>query len=182
MALYTVDFSESQATAAPPKMNVTVKTSEPVESIQFTAYGNGLSVPMDDLISATVGQTMSVTIKPLSDDVGTVPAGEMSPERRQFFESVYTLDARDPEEALDLLVDRLDDLQTAGNFDEVDALLYGLKPAKLSAPSIVSVLGITLAAKEILNARRIFYRLALRAVAQQRGSEEAATKLLAKYR
>jgi hypothetical protein len=102
--------------------------------------------------------------------------------RVEFLQATYLLDASDPQEAIDVLVDRLDDLQNGGDFDEVDAILFHCSPGSLSAPSIVSILGVTLAAKRVLAARALFFSRARQAVAAQRGSEEAAARLLDKYR
>lgn len=123
-----------------------------------------------------------MTTDPLAANVQARHEARALVERAGFLENVYKLDSIDVQEAVDVLVDRLDDLQNLGDFDEVEATLFMADPSRLTAPSIVSVLGITLAAKGVLIGRRAFYRRALKAIADQRGSKEAAEKLLIKYR
>ncbi len=209
MAYYAVDFNDSQATTGTiwPRFKEVVKTKAPLDSLQgvadpgqgvasrFAEYKNA-DEATDTLVALAAGrgppgqgQLVYVTIRPAQGDAGSTQSKQTANElddagaaRRQFLRKIYALDARDPEEAIDVLVDHLDDLQNAGNFDEVEAVLFDLKPSKLSDTAIVSALGVTLAAKTILVARRAFYRQAVKAIAKQRGSEQAALKLLAKYR
>jgi hypothetical protein len=174
MALYPINRGDTQATSG---------ASGLYSSPNWT---------MDDVLEASQNATtvlsvatkrVPVTIRPAVETSATSSSdGEITAGIRQFIDTIYALDERDPDDAIDVLVDRLDDLQKAGRFDDVEAILYGLKPARLTAPTIVSVLGITLATRRILDGRRVFFRLALKAIAQQRGSDEAAAKLLNKYR
>lgn len=173
MAEYVVDFTEKTHKPAFHLRNtgIVVTTNDPIDYITFSAG------------RAALPDRLSVTIWPASSgSAAKLVAAELNNEREDFLAGLYQLDARAPQEAVDVIVDRLDDLQNAGDLDEVEAILLEANPAKLSSPSIVSILGITLAARKVLFSRMIFYRRALRAVASLRGSEAAAEKLLAKYR
>ena len=84
-------------------------------------------------------------------------------------------------EAVDWIIDYLDDLLNAGKFRECNAILRSADPEQLTDPLIVTCLGITLAAKHKLAGRMNFYLRALQTVAKRRG-EEGAERLLNKYR
>lgn len=96
-----------------------------------------------------------------------------------FLELVYN--ARDPGDQVDLIVDGMDDLLIDGDMEGVDLAFRTCEAERLCVAGIVSMLGITLAARGKLSERPKFFERARAVVAARRGSDEAAMKLLGKY-
>ena len=83
--------------------------------------------------------------------------------------------------AVDWIIGKLDDLLNDGQFTLCNSVLRSADPNKLDDALIVTMLGITLAAKDKLTSRPAFYHSALYVVTERRG-EEGAEHLLGKYR
>lgn len=112
----------------------------------------------------------------------SVPTSQLNVRTSDFLERVYSLCSSGQERrAADLIVEHMDNLLNKSKFGECDCVFGRADPAKLSDSAIVSLLGITLAAKRLLKWRRVFYQNALQAVAIRRGLN-GAERLLTKYR
>ncbi len=105
-------------------------------------------------------------------------------ERNQdvFLASIYLLSGHDDRKAADWVIDYIDDRLNEGEFAECDAVLKNASVDKLSDPLIVTLLGITLAARTHLRSRTGFLDRALAVVGKRRGDEAKARALLEKYR
>ncbi len=99
----------------------------------------------------------------------------------RFPDELYTLSESGGDRfVVQWVVDYFDGLLTAGKFSECDDVLRNVDAGRLSTPILVSIFGITLAAKDKLPARVRLFEDALAAVEKERGSEGAG-KLLEKY-
>lgn len=79
-------------------------------------------------------------------------------------------------------LDEIDHLLNAGKFRAVKFRLNAMEPALMGNLEIVAVLGVTLGAREKLEPARSGFYEAAKVVVIQRKGEEAAEKLLRKYR
>lgn len=99
----------------------------------------------------------------------------------EFLDGVYSLDRLGrPRPAVARVIDFLDDLLCRGRFRGCDEVLAHADETRLSPSSIVSILGITFAARGKLNERRAFYARALEQLRKIRG-DSGAERLLGKY-
>ncbi|MEQ1571872.1 MAG: hypothetical protein ABMA64_39965 [Myxococcota bacterium] len=72
---------------------------------------------------------------------------------------VYSLVARsDPDSAIDVLFEQVDDLLSAGEFNRCDALLKTIDPKRLDSNLLVAALSITKRAADRLPERQAFVR------------------------
>jgi hypothetical protein len=110
---------------------------------------------------------------------------EQEAEKRafDFMERLYALcKLGERGEAIARALDFFDDLLIDGRFFECGRALGLLNPKKLAPSVIVSVLGITIRAKQVLGtARASFYQLGLQEVTRLKG-KKYANELLGKYR
>lgn len=119
---------------------------------------------------------------PAGEEFRLPVTGPCSEEHQRLLEKIYAVDkAGQPREAMDYVVDAVDDLLNEGAFDECRKILAAVNPEQLSDPLIVSFLGITLGAKQKLQPERgDFFRRASIAVGKRRGVD-GAERLLEKY-
>lgn len=151
-----------------PEPNATQECSE--QSITFTF--NGILLRQDIVVQMTVGET----------DSASSPIDQQDIRVAEFLGAVYALDSHGLErQAMRRVIDYLDDLQTAGLFNECDAVFRQADPAKLSPEVITCFLGITLAARNKLRFRKTFYDNSLAVVEKSLASKEAAVELLRRF-
>lgn len=98
-----------------------------------------------------------------------------------FLDALYRHDANlQLREAVDFILDHIDGLLLDSRFAECDLIFSMADIHRLSPSSIVSMLGITLAARDRLSMRSGFYRRAFTRIRSERG-DDATSKLLSKY-
>jgi hypothetical protein len=106
----------------------------------------------------------------------------LSEDTSYFLRTVYFLDATGHNrDAADIAIDKLDDLLNAGEFYKCNCILRAASANDMSDLLIVTFLGITLGAKELLAARPAFFARAHEVVSKRRG-RDGADSLLNKYR
>ncbi len=102
--------------------------------------------------------------------------------RDAILKTTYNLCERNrPREAVDWIIDQLDDLLNNADFVLCNSILRAADPNRLDDASIVTMLGVTLGAKHKLISRPVFFQRALNAVTDRRSLEDSE-KLLSKYK
>lgn len=100
---------------------------------------------------------------------------------RIFLDKIYILSLQDKDRhAVDIILDFIDDLLNRGLFTRCDSVLESVNTDYLNDPMIISLLGITKAAKDELDSRDSFYQRAWKSVAKTRGVTDTNI-LLRKY-
>ena len=156
------------------KMSVSQKeqySESPSSDVGRAAYASVLRAQITDF-------RLSLDISSSADKC----APDSGFEAAYFLQMIYRLDSKGSTRlAVDLLIDQMDDALNAGDFDACESVLGQADTTKLSDSSLVTLLGITLAAKRQLWQRRRFFEQAWASIAARR-SPDGAEKLLAKYR
>ncbi|WP_197529169.1 hypothetical protein [Aeoliella mucimassa] len=116
------------------------------------------------------------------DTSSTAPeTNSLEQSRERLMCTAYRLcELNEPRMAVMLVMDHLDDYLHSGDFVACNSVLRCFDPSRLADAVIITVLGITLGAKQKLTSRNSFYQRALEVFGSRRGEDEAKA-LLSKY-